>query len=77
MFIFDGDRSPHHCLAYDLPRAVVADGLLALNHDIPAGSLGSVLGLDAARAQAVYDDIGNKRRTTRYLHMRPLLVEPD
>ena len=62
---------------FALPYRDMDVALWALNHDIPAGSLGSVLGLDAARAQAVYDDIGNKRRTTRYLHMRPLLVEPD
>jgi NAD+ synthase len=26
--------------------------------------------------QRVFDDIDQKRRTTRYLHLRPLLVEP-
>ncbi len=62
---------------FALPYRDMDVALWALNHDIPAGMLGDVLGLDPARAQAVYDDIGNKRRTTRYLHLRPLLVEPD
>ena len=51
--------------------------LWALNHHFPAARLATVLGIAPERAQAVYDDIGNKRRTTRYLHLRPLLVEAE
>lgn len=61
---------------FALPYRDMDVALWALNHDIPVAQLGHVLGIDTARAQAVYDDIGNKRRTTRYLHLRPLLVEP-
>lgn len=62
---------------FALPYRDMDVALWALNHGVPVAGLARVLGLDPARAQAVYDDIGNKRRTTRYLHMRPLLVEPD
>jgi len=62
---------------FALPYRDMDVALWALNHEVPVADLGRVLGLEPARAQAVYDDIGNKRRTTHYLHMRPLLVEPD
>ncbi len=48
--------------------------LWALNHDIPATGLAAALGIDVARAEAVYADIRNKRRTTRYLHAPPVLA---
>ena len=37
---------------------------------------GAALGVDVAQAQAFYDDILAKRRTTAYLHRPPVLVEP-
>ena len=49
--------------------------LWALNHDRPAAELGQALGLDAARAERIYADIQAKRRTTRYLHAKAVLVE--
>ena len=36
--------------------------------------LAIALGITPAHAQAVYDDIRNKRRTTKYLHMAPVLA---
>jgi NAD+ synthase len=48
--------------------------LWALNHDVPAAELAAALGIEVSRAEAVYADIRNKRRTTRYLHARPLLA---
>jgi NAD+ synthase len=48
--------------------------LWALNHDVPAAELAAALKIEVARAEAVYADIRNKRRTTRYLHARPLLA---
>lgn len=59
---------------FALPYRQMDLALWALNHDRPASELAAVLGLDETRAQAVYDDIGNKRRTTRYLHQAPVLV---
>ena len=34
------------------------------------------LGITEAQAQHVYNDIEAKRRTTRYLHSKAVLVEP-
>lgn len=59
---------------FALPYRQMDLALWALNHDRPASELATVLGLDEIRAQAVYDDIANKRRTTRYLHQPPVLV---
>ena len=61
---------------FALPFADMDLALWALNHDVPAASLAQELGITTEQAQAVYDDIANKRRTTRYLHASPILVEP-
>ena len=60
---------------FALPYKQMDLALWALNHDVPAGVLAAALSLSEAQAQAVYDDIRNKRRTTRYLHRPPVLVE--
>jgi NAD+ synthase len=49
--------------------------LYAFNHDVPATEAGKPLGLSEEQVNWVYRDIQSKRRTTRYLHMRPLLVD--
>ena len=49
--------------------------LWALNHERPASELAAALGVGEAQAQAVYDDIRAKRRTTAYLHRPPVLVD--
>ncbi len=43
---------------------------------VPAGDLAPLTGLTEAQVERVYRDIDAKRRTTRYLHVPPLLVEP-
>jgi NAD+ synthase len=50
--------------------------LYGRNHDVPAGDVAAVLGLTEAQVERVYKDIDQKRRTTAYLHARPLLAEP-
>ncbi len=50
--------------------------LYGRNHGVPAGEVGAAIGLTAEQVTRVYRDIDQKRRTTKYLHMRPLLVEP-
>jgi NAD+ synthase len=35
-----------------------------------------VVGLSSDQVERVFRDIDQKRRTTRYLHARPLLVDP-
>lgn len=61
---------------FALPYAQMDLALWALNHDVPAAELARELGITESQAQGVYDDIANKRRTTRYLHAAPVLVEP-
>lgn len=50
--------------------------LYALNSHIPAEVAGPVIGLSAEQVKRVFQDIGQKRSTTRYLHLKPQLVEP-
>jgi len=61
---------------FALPYQSMDLALWALNHDVPAEELGRTLGIPEDRAEAVYADIRNKRRTTRYQHLPPILVEP-
>lgn len=50
--------------------------LYAVNHGVPAGEVAPVVGLTPAQVERVFKDIEAKRRAARYLHMRPLLVDP-
>jgi NAD+ synthase len=61
---------------FALPYAQMDIALWALNHGRPAAELAAALGLSAAQAQRVYDDIEAKRLTTRYLHSKAVLVDP-
>ncbi|HEU4582158.1 MAG TPA: NAD(+) synthase [Polyangiaceae bacterium] len=49
--------------------------LYAFNHGVPAAEVGSALQLTEEQVQRVFKDIAQKRKTTAYLHARPLLVE--
>jgi NAD+ synthase len=46
------------------------------NHGVPAADVAPAVGVSAAQVERVYKDIDAKRRTTRYLHTRPLLIHP-
>ncbi len=59
---------------FALPYRSMDLALWALNHEVPASELARVLEITAQQAEAVYEDIRTKRRTTRYLHARPMLV---
>jgi NAD+ synthase len=50
--------------------------LYGRNHGIHPREVGEAIDLTEAQVERVYRDIDQKRRTTRYLHARPLLVEP-
>jgi NAD+ synthase len=45
------------------------------NHGVPAAEVAPTVGLTPDQVTRVYKDIDAKRRTTKYLHTRPLLVE--
>jgi len=49
--------------------------LYAFNHGIPATDVAPVIDLTPDQVERVFKDIESKRRATRYLHMRPLLVD--
>jgi NAD+ synthase len=51
--------------------------LWAVEHDVPANEAAPVVDLTTEQVERVYRDIRAKRRTTRYLHLPPLLVESD
>jgi NAD+ synthase len=49
--------------------------LWAHNNGAAASELAGWLGLTTDQASYVYQDIENKRKTTRYLHAKPYLIE--
>lgn len=49
--------------------------LWALNHEVPTADLAKGLGIEKSQAEWIYRDIAAKRRTTSYLHARPVLIE--
>lgn len=50
--------------------------LYALNHGVSAEKVAPVVDLTPAQVERVFKDIVAKRRATRYLHLRPLLMAP-
>lgn len=60
---------------FALPYKQMDIALWARNHDVPAAELGRYLGLNEQQAANIYKDIDAKRRTTQYLHARPILIE--
>lgn len=61
----------YFCLPYDRMDLM----LYAHDHKIPPEEAGPVVDLDEEQVKRVYRDIEAKRRTTRYQHLPPLLVE--
>lgn len=49
--------------------------LYGKNHGITAETVAAATGLSAEQVRRVWMDIDRKRATTRYLHLRPLLLE--
>lgn len=61
---------------FKLPYPQMDLALWHLNEGRPASELAAELGCDEAAAQAVYENILAKRRTTAYLHAAPVLAVP-
>jgi NAD+ synthase len=59
---------------FALPYRSMDLALWALNHEVAAAALAEALEISEAQAEAVYEDIRTKRRTTRYMHRAPILV---
>jgi NAD+ synthase len=60
---------------FALPYRQMDLALWALNHGRPAAELANALGIEAVQAERIYADIQGKRKTTRYLHAKAVLVE--
>ncbi len=61
---------------FSLPHHKMDLCLYARNHEVTASDLAPVVGLSVEQVERVFGDIDQKRRATRYLHTRPLLVHP-
>jgi NAD+ synthase len=60
---------------FALPYAQMDLALYALNNGYSAEELAPVIGVTVQQAHNVFRDIEAKRRATRYMHLRPVLVE--
>jgi NAD+ synthase len=60
---------------FSLPYRSMDACLYGRNHGIAADEVGAAIGLTPEQVERVYRDIDQKRRTTRYLHLGPLLVD--
>ena len=61
---------------FSLPYDKMDIALWGHNHKVPAAELASYLGIGLSQAEFIYKDIDAKRTTTRYLHAKPVLVDP-
>jgi NAD+ synthase len=59
---------------FSLPYRQMDLCLYGHNNGVPAAEVAATLGLTEDQVARVYRDIEQKRRSTRYLHTRPLLV---
>jgi NAD+ synthase len=60
---------------FALPYAQMDLALYALNNGYSAEELAPVIGVTVQQAANVFRDIEAKRRATRYMHLKPVLVE--
>ena len=60
---------------FSLPYRKMDLCLYGKNSGMEPSVVASAIDLLAEQVQKVYDDIDTKRATTRYLHMKPLLME--
>lgn len=60
---------------FSLPYAEMDLCLYAKNHGYPAASVAAVVKLTPEQVRRVFDDIDQKRATTRYLHLKPQVIE--
>jgi NAD+ synthase len=59
---------------FSLPHEQMDLCLLARNNGVPLDEVAQATGLTLEQVQRVFRDIDQKRRTTEYLHLAPLLV---
>lgn len=60
---------------FSVPYDKMDHCLYGLNHGVEAEDVGRGIDLTAEQVERVFKDIRNKRSTTKYLHMPPMLME--
>jgi NAD+ synthase len=60
---------------FGIPLRTLDLCMYALDHGVPAEAVAPAAGLTAAQVLDVFRDIAGRRRSTRYLHEAPLLVD--
>lgn len=60
---------------FSLPYDKMDLCLYAKNNNIPLDQVAKAVGLTSEQVQRVFNDIDQKRSTTRYLHLKPILIE--
>lgn len=60
---------------FSLPYREMDLCLYGKNRGLEPAQVAQAIGLKPGQVQRVYDDIDTKRATTRYLHLKPLLME--
>lgn len=60
---------------FSLPYQEMDVALWCYNNARQPGVLASHLGIEESKAELIYQDIERKRKTTRYLHLQPQLME--
>lgn len=61
---------------FSLPYDKMDICLYGKNNDLPADVVASYAGIAPEQVERVWEDIDQKRRTTRYLHLKPNLIGP-
>lgn len=60
---------------FSLPYQKMDLCLFGKNKGLDPAQVAGAIGLEPEQVQKVYEDIDTKRSTTRYLHMRPLIID--
>lgn len=60
---------------FSLPLAKMDLCLYGKDHGVPAEEVGAAMGFSAEQVARVYQQIEAKRKATRYLHCKPILIE--
>jgi NAD+ synthase len=60
---------------FSLPYREMDLCLYGKNHGVEPAAVAAAIGLKSEQVQKVYEDIDTKRTTTRYLHLKPVLME--
>jgi NAD+ synthase len=61
---------------FSLPYDKMDICLYGKNHNLPAAEVAADAGITPEQVKRIWEDIDQKRKTTRYLHLSPLLAGP-